>query len=195
MSRTTPDPGAMRDLGQLITERKRALGYTFRKLAELSGDTISHARWQQLATGVRLVEFPEPATLLAIATAIDVDVTMVVVAAAKTIGLPVRNTTSSFATLLPSTVDDMDPEMRDALLRVIRLASRRTNASQEQGQKAGGTTEQPEAAIAAEKDRLTAEHVSKHLGVSLNPVPPSKRAVSESDDKNQGRKRGRRRGA
>lgn len=124
MPSRVPDPQSVPDLALLIGERKNAHGWTYRELEARSGGAIKYQRWQQLATGKRITEFPEPATLQAIATAIDVDVTAVVIAAAKTIGLQVRPTGSDFATMLPTGVDGIEPEMRDALLRVIRLASK-----------------------------------------------------------------------
>ena len=192
MSRITPDAGAMSDLAQLITERKREMGWSYRKLAAQSGGVITWSRWQQLATGVRVVEFPEPETLMAIARGLDVDVTLVVMAAAKSIGLPVRSAASTFAALLPTTVDDIDPDMQDALLRVIRLASRRTDASQKQGTEKGSTSQQSEAAIAADRAARAAQ-VAEAVGVNPItevPVPRSKRrSVSESDGRTAGNKR------
>lgn len=165
MAPTQSDSGHMSDLAELIVTHKRARGWSYQQLADRSHGVIARQRWQQLATGVRMIEFPEPATLEAIAEGIDVDVTTVVVAAAASIGLPVHRTISGFAAMLPSDVDSMDPDMRDALLHVIRLASRRVNASQEPGPEAGGAelTESP--AIGAQgysdEERVHAQEVRK----------------------------------
>lgn len=200
MSRFRPDAGAMSDLAQLITERKRELRWSFRKLAERSDDVITYGRWQQLAGGVRITEFPEPATLQAIAKGIDVDVTIVVLATAKSIGLDVRNTASTFATMLPSTVDDMDPDLRDALLRVIRLASRRADdASQEQGQKAGGAKLEEPPTIATltdeERDRIIVEYMRANgidIPDRINPATKRRklRAVDSPSSEGDGRTTG-----
>lgn len=125
MPSRVPTPQSTPDLAQLISERKHAHGWKYRELEARSGGIIKYQRWQQLATGKRITEFPEPATLQAIAEAIEVDVTAVVIAAARSIGLPVHDTGSDFASMLPAGVDGMDPDMRDALLRIIRLASKR----------------------------------------------------------------------
>lgn len=81
---------------------------------------FSAQRWQQLGTGVRIKEFPEPATIQAMADALEVDVASVVLAAAASIGLPVERRQSELAAMLPSNADDLTEEQRDAVLAVIR---------------------------------------------------------------------------
>lgn len=107
-------------LADLITRRKRERGWSYRQLQERSHDVITYGRWQQLGSGVRLTEFPEPTTLQAIADALEVDVTAVVLSTALSIGLGVRHRRSEFAAMLPAYTELLDDDQRDALLGVVR---------------------------------------------------------------------------
>ncbi len=81
----------MQDLATLIQQQRERRGLSYRMLESRSGAVISAQRWQQLGTGVRMKEFPEPATLAAMAIALEVDVTSVVLSAASSVGLAVRD--------------------------------------------------------------------------------------------------------
>ncbi len=111
----------MPTLDELIAERKRLRGFSYADLENRAASTISRQRWQQLGTGVRIKEFPEPATLEAMATALDVDVAEVVLAAARSIGLDVkRGAQSDLAARLPSTADRLTEVQRDAIVTLVR---------------------------------------------------------------------------
>lgn len=77
-------------LAEFIKIEKGRTGVSYRELEARSNSTISAQRWQQLGTGVRMKEFPEPTTLEAMATALNVDVTKLVLASARSLGLDVR---------------------------------------------------------------------------------------------------------
>ncbi|WP_336794238.1 hypothetical protein [Gordonia malaquae] len=120
-----------RTLADLVQQQKAARGLSYRMLQERAGDVITAARWQQLGTGTRLKEFPEPATLEAMATALDVHITEVVLAAARSIGLNVtRGATSDLAAMLPPSAASLTVEQRDAVLTLVRsiTAMSRTDA-------------------------------------------------------------------
>jgi hypothetical protein len=110
----------MPNLAELIMSRKRELGHTYRKLQELSHDAFTSQRWQQLATGVRIKEFPEPTTVAAIAEALDVDVNRVVLAIARSLGLAVKPAESDLAAMLPASARGLTTEQRHAILAVIK---------------------------------------------------------------------------
>ncbi len=119
--RNEPHASGVPTLDELIAERKRLRGFSYADLENRAVSTISRQRWQQLGTGVRIKEFPEPATLEAMATALDVDVAEVVLAAARSIGLDVkRGAQSDLAARLPSTADRLTEVQRDAIVTLVR---------------------------------------------------------------------------
>lgn len=107
-------------LADLIQARKTARGWSYREIAARGNDVISAQRWQQLGTGVRLKEFPEPTTVSAMADALEVDVAAVLLATAKSLGLDVQRRQSELAAMLPSAADQLTPDQRDAVLAVVR---------------------------------------------------------------------------
>lgn len=110
------------NLTDLIKERRDDRGWSYRELEARSDGVVKHQRWAQLTLGVRMKEIPTPETLRAIAVALEVDVTTVVLAAAASVGLPVRQQSSELAKRLPSEADRISPRMRDAILGVVRAA-------------------------------------------------------------------------
>ncbi|WP_157932309.1 hypothetical protein [Mycobacteroides abscessus] len=95
-------------LAEFIRIEKGRTGVSYRELEARSDSIISAQRWQQLGTGVRMKEFPEPATLKAMAAALRVDVTQVVLASARSLGLAVREGVTFYSH--PS--DDQSPAER-----------------------------------------------------------------------------------
>ncbi|WP_336794240.1 helix-turn-helix transcriptional regulator [Gordonia malaquae] len=87
-------------LAEMVQHQMAARGLSYSSLAERTGDVITAAQWQQLGTG-GLTEFPQPATLDAIATTLDVSITEVVLAAGRSAGLDVkRGATSDLAAMV-----------------------------------------------------------------------------------------------
>lgn len=138
-------------LADLIQARRADRGWSYRVLADRASHVFTAQRWQQLGTGVRIKEFPEPATIQAMADALEVDVASVVLAAAASIGLPVERRQSELAAMLPSTADALTEEQRDAVLAVIRAMTPketkdgRTEEEQESRTQAGGPVDSSEA--------------------------------------------------
>ena len=134
-------------LADLIATRRSERGWSYRHLQERSGDVIKSQRWQQLGTGVRIKEFPEPASIQAIADALEIGVDRVLLAAARSIGLEVRGHRSELASMLPAGADRLTQAQRDAVLAVIRSmvnpsgeihATEDEEPQQEQGSPADG---------------------------------------------------------
>lgn len=119
-------------LADLITARKKERGWSYAQLAHRAGDVLSAQRWQQLGTGVRIKEFPEPATLAAMADALDIDVSVVVLAAAKSTGLDVRNDLSLLAQQLPASAARLEPDARNAIVALVRAITKETQHDEEQ---------------------------------------------------------------
>lgn len=126
-----PQASAVPNLAELISARKAERGWTYQHLAARANDVISRQRWQQLGTGVRIKEFPEPSTIQSIADALEVDVTLVVLAVAKSIGLAIRQRNSSLAAMLPPGADQLTEQQRDAVLAVVRAMSTPVGANDE----------------------------------------------------------------
>ncbi|MGK9270454.1 hypothetical protein KXR83_05565 [Williamsia muralis] len=136
----------MPTLDELIGERKRLRGFSYADLENRADAVISRQRWQQLGTGVRVKEFPEPATITAMAKALDVDVAEVVLAAARSIGLDVkRGAQSDLAARLPSTADRLNEVQRDAIVTLVRSITEATNGME--------TTQKPDAPRETNEDQ------------------------------------------
>lgn len=118
----TDDGEPVVTLQDLIRARIDERGWTYADLARRSGDQLSRGRWQQISTGNRLRAFPEPASLEAIAAALEVDVTTVLLATARSVGLDARMSGPELAHLLPAGTDLISDQMRDAILTLIRAA-------------------------------------------------------------------------
>lgn len=109
-------------LHDLIRARIEERGWNYADLARRSGNRLTRSRWQQIGTGVRLRSFPEPASIEAMAAALEVDVTTVLLATAQSIGLDARRGGPTLAHLLPAGTDRLSDQMRDAILTLIRAA-------------------------------------------------------------------------
>lgn len=111
------------NLQQLISEKKRLSGLPYSAYEERTGHVVSRQRWQQLGSGERIKEFSEPATIQAMADALEVDVAVVVLAMAKTVGLPVETgiAQSDLAVMLPPSARNLNVEQRDAIVRLVRV--------------------------------------------------------------------------
>lgn len=109
-------------LQDLIRVRRDERGWSYSDLERRADHQVKKNRWQQLGSGYRIKEFPEPASIEAMAQALEVDVTTVVLASAQSIGLNARRHGPALAHLLPAGTDLMTDGMRDAILTLIRSA-------------------------------------------------------------------------
>jgi hypothetical protein len=108
-------------LAELITDQKEDSGLSYEQLAAKSDNVLTRQRFQQLGKGLRITEFPEPATLAAIAVSLDVDVALVVLATAKSIGLSVdTGSESELGMMLPAAARNLTRDQRNALLSLVR---------------------------------------------------------------------------
>lgn len=121
VSKHLADNSSVPTLANLITNRKRDRGLSYAELAAKTDYVVTRQRFQQLATSVRMKEFPEPATLAAIAAALEVDVALVVLATAESIGLSVdMGMSSELALMLPASAKRLTIDQRNALLALVR---------------------------------------------------------------------------
>lgn len=98
-------------------------GKSYRALEESSGGRVKYQMFQKLATKPPL-QFPKDRdTIEGIAAALEIPESTVVLAYARGIGLDVT-TDSLLADLLPRGTEDLDIEMQNAIVAVVRAAIR-----------------------------------------------------------------------
>jgi hypothetical protein len=122
-----------------MTER----GWSYADLERESGRALSRGRWQQLGSADAQQKFPNPESLQIIAHVLQIDVTSVVLAAARAVGLPVRAQASDLANLLPAGTERLSEPMRDAILGLIRAAVAEATTDPVRGEVRGVTLEWP----------------------------------------------------
>ncbi len=131
-------------LHQLVRSRIRERGWSYTDLERRSGHALSRGRWQQLGSGAPQRKFPDPASLVAIAQVLEVDITTVVLASAQAVGLDARLPGGDLAHLLPPGTDQLSTRMRDAILALIRAAVAESGIEAE-SEGSGVTVEWPKA--------------------------------------------------
>ncbi|GAA4558250.1 hypothetical protein [Pseudonocardia xishanensis] len=109
-------------LQQLLRARMDERGWSYTDLERRSDRALSRGRWQQLGAGAPPRKFPDPSSLVVIAQVLEVDITTVVLAAARSVGLDARTRDSELSRLLPSGTERLSDRTRDALLATIRAA-------------------------------------------------------------------------
>jgi hypothetical protein len=97
-------------------------GWSYTDLERRSDRALSRGRWQQLGAGASQRRFPDPASLVVIAQVLEVDITTVVLAAARSVGLDARTRDSELSRLLPAGTERLSARTRDAILATIRAA-------------------------------------------------------------------------
>lgn len=123
---TNTDPHARPDralpLHDLIQARMRERGWSYSDLERTAGRALTRGRWQQLGSGAPLRKFPDPGSLTVISQVLEVDITTVVLAAAQSLGLDVRQQGADLSSLLPDRTERLSDRMRDAILALVRAA-------------------------------------------------------------------------
>lgn len=117
-----PSDDPVLPLDALIRARMRERGWSYSDLERASGRALTRGRWQQLGSGLPQRKFPDPGSLTVIAQVLEVDITSVVLAAARTLGLDVRRPGTGLTQLLPAEAAHLSARMRDAVLSLIRAA-------------------------------------------------------------------------
>jgi hypothetical protein len=104
------------DLAQLIDATKGDRSYE--TLARAAGGAPGAKRWHQLATKP-IKNFPDPPTVRAVSKALGVTEAVVVLAAARSLGLDASGSDSLLATLLPSRAGQLTPKQVAAVRQVV----------------------------------------------------------------------------
>jgi hypothetical protein len=115
-------------------------GWSYADLERESGRALSRGRWQQLGSTDTQPTFPNPESLQVIARVLQIDVTSVVLAAARAAGLPVPAQASDLANLLPAGTERLSEPMRDAILGLIRAAVAEATVDPLSHRETGGVT-------------------------------------------------------
>lgn len=116
---TAGDGEDVRTLPELIAARLGERGWSTRDLQARTDHVVKHQSWSKYAKG-QMDGFPRPATLMAMAKALEVDVTTVVLAVSRTLNLPVYRHGPALAHLLPAGTDLLSDTVRNGLLAIIR---------------------------------------------------------------------------
>lgn len=118
------------DLSTLLLERKAER--SFERLSKDCGGYPTANRLQQIATG-QLNEFPNPDTIKGIARGTGLTVTEVVLASARSLGLPVRD--ADLSALVIAGAGDLPAGAKETIYSVarqmMRLAATAVAAAQE----------------------------------------------------------------
>jgi hypothetical protein len=125
-------------LDGLIRAGMKERGWSYSDLERASGRALTRARWQQLGSGVPQRKFPDPSSLTVIADVLEVDITTVVLAAARSVGLDVRTRGTDLAHLLPALTERLSERMRAAILSLVRAAVAETRRADESDIAASG---------------------------------------------------------
>lgn len=112
------DPFDVPDLPSLIRDKLSA-GATLQSLEVASGGVVKYQRWGQLSRGERLSEFPRPDSLVAMAKALGQTETMIVIAAARSLGMQVDRRGTAFGQRISAGADQIPRRVRSALLHLI----------------------------------------------------------------------------
>lgn len=106
------------NLAELMFARKGRDSYA--TLAARCGNRIGANRLQQLATQPMLA-FPDPDTMDAIAAALGVDFSTVLISCAESLGRHVSRHGSRLGQMLPARVDDLPQRQQDHILETARM--------------------------------------------------------------------------
>lgn len=147
-------------LHELIRAHMQQHGLSYADLERASGRALTRGRWQQLGSGAQQRKFPDPGSLEVIAQVLEIDITTVVLAAARHLGLDVHHRAAGLAGLLPAGTDQLSERLREAILTLIRAAVAETAggdrvAREREGELAGLRLEWPKSAAPS---KSTSEH-------------------------------------
>ena len=97
-------------------------GWSYSDLERASDRALTRDGGSNWVPALPQRKFPEPRSLTVIAQVLEVDMTTVVLAAARSLGLEVGRRGAELAQSLPVQTDRISERMRDAILTLIRSA-------------------------------------------------------------------------
>lgn len=169
MVETRPDVGEssrVPTIGDLI-RGELDNGKSVRELAAASGYRVKHQTFQELSKQPPK-QFPkDPKTITGMALALHCPETTVVLAYARGLGIGV-DSSSDFALRLPAGVDDLAPEMKNALVSVVRAAVKQIGATHAIPGDSAETTRASDEAAQNQEDGSPDEFDDSATGARLN---------------------------
>jgi hypothetical protein len=93
---------------------------TYEQLEEATHGVVKAQRWNQIANGIRVREFPKPVTIEAMASVLGCDIEVLLLAFARAVGMDVRRRQSSFIDMLPPSVDKLSDRQQSFIISAIR---------------------------------------------------------------------------
>lgn len=112
------------DLAALIRAHQERTGESFRAMARRSGDRVHHQSLQGWATGAPRGFPKKQDTFAALADVLETDVTTVLLAFARSLGLDVRAAGPEESRVLPPTAAGLTERQREVLLSVLDVMVR-----------------------------------------------------------------------
>lgn len=106
-----PERRDIPDIGILVQRHIDRTGDSLRQLQRRSGDKVQHSMWDRLAKNT-IKEFPKPDSIPAIAAALSLSETVVVLAIAKSLGVNVSFPSSGPQIPIPANAEQLDDQGR-----------------------------------------------------------------------------------
>lgn len=144
----TPSDSREMTLQDLVTTLKG--DRTYEQLEDATGGVVKAQRWNQIANGIRVREFPKPVTIEAMASVLGCDIEVLLLAFARAVGMDVRRRQSSFIDMLPPSIDDLTDRQKSFIISAIRAMND------------GGDDENPPARRKAKSNSVRLRDLSAH---------------------------------
>ncbi|AKC38406.1 TPA_asm: immunity repressor [Mycobacterium phage McProf] len=93
---------------------------TYKDLEDASGGVVKAQRWNQITNGIKVKEFPEPASIEGMARALNVKLDVILLSIARSVGLPVEEDVSRLAAMLPPGAEKLGDAQLGLMLSLLR---------------------------------------------------------------------------
>jgi hypothetical protein len=114
----TPNDSREMALQDLVTTLKG--DRTYEQLEDATGGVVKAQRWNQIANGIRVREFPKPVTIEAMAAVLGCDIEVLLLAFARAVGMDVHKRRSNFIDMLPPSVENLTDRQKSFIISAIR---------------------------------------------------------------------------
>ncbi|DAZ90090.1 Uncharacterised protein [Mycobacteroides abscessus subsp. bolletii] len=131
---------------------------TYKDLEDASGGVVKAQRWNQITNGIKVKEFPEPASIEGMARALNVKLDVILLSIARSVGLSVGEDDSRLAAMLPPGADKLGDTQLGLMLSLLRemiKASGNDDGNDESLPKVVGSKTKPEPEAAKKTARRT----------------------------------------
>lgn len=120
----------MHALARLIQEcRRRDPTLTYARISELSEGVITASMAQRLGSSGRLINLPQPRTIIALAKALGLPVSQVYLAAGEAVGIDLGDLAQrTFLRHLQADVDSLPDDWQEQIANLVRFAVEQTRS-------------------------------------------------------------------